>query len=343
MTLFEKIYIFIDDITPEAIGLNRRDKMTHKFIILLTGVALFLIVFFSLSFADTGFYSREELIDNSETCLNCHDDMGQSLSNSAHRLYSKNDLPATFVAGCIGCHDGWKTHIDDPSADNIEVPSKETYTKQAEVCGRCHENPHQAAMATDDPHNRAQVGCLSCHKIHNNVNKSLLADDDDNFCLTCHKGVAGEFHRRSVHPLNSGNIRCIDCHKMGSIEDPMLAVGMDFRCQECHAEKSGPFLYEHKIVYHYSTQGGSCMECHQPHGSPNDRLLNQPGNGICMQCHMIPPKHRTQHDGLGTKLACVECHSEIHGSYSNKYFLDPELGTKLFPDCNQSGCHSFAN
>lgn len=171
----------------------------------------------------------------------------------------------------------------------------------------------------------------------------LVADDRENYCLACHTAVGMEFKRRSVHPLESGNVRCTDCHNLAGIEDPMLAVGLNWRCQECHAERSGPFLYEHPVVNNHLIEGGGCVECHQPHGSPNDRLLNQPNNGVCMQCHAVPAGHRTEHSGLGTKLACVECHNQIHGSYDNRLFLDPELGTKLFPDCYQSGCHNLGN
>jgi len=317
--------------------------MTPKFINLLVGAVVFLALTFSVSFSENPIYNKEELIDNSATCLDCHEDIGRTLAASPHRVYSDNELPVSVVSGCIGCHDGWETHIEDPSAENIGMPSQEPYTEQAEICGRCHVTPHQAAMTTSDPHNRAQVDCLSCHKIHDNSNNALVIDNTDNYCVTCHTAVKSEFSRRSAHPLESGNIKCMDCHNLGSIEDPVLAVGMNFGCQECHAEISGPFLYEHKVVYNHLTVGGSCLECHQPHGSPNDRLLNQPGDAVCKQCHMTPPGHITEHSGLGTKLACVECHSQIHGSFDNSLFLDPELGTKLFPNCNQSGCHSFAN
>ncbi len=319
-----------------------RDEMTSKAINILGYAGLILIVCFSITFSEN-IYNKEELLANSSTCLDCHEDIEEALIASSHRVYSESDLSSPLVSGCIGCHDNWEEHIEDPSSDNIQSPDQSSHSVQAEICGRCHLSPHQTAMATTDPHGRAQIGCLSCHKIHDNPNKALVSDDSDNYCLTCHTAVASEFSRRSAHPLESGNIRCIDCHNLSSLNDPALAIGMDWQCQECHAENSGPFLYEHKALYNHLVEGGSCLECHQPHGSPNDRLLNQPGNAVCMQCHMTPAGHITQHSGLGTKLACVECHSQIHGSYDNNLFLDPNLGTKLFPDCNQSGCHSFAN
>ena len=120
-----------------------------------------------------------------------------------------------------------------------------------------------------------------------------------------------------------------------------MATGLNWKCQGCHSDVAGPYLYEHPVTYQHLVEGVGCTECHSPHGSPNDRLLTQPGNGVCLQCHGTPPGHRTRHSGLGTKLACVDCHSDIHGSYDNNKFLDPMLGTKLFPNCYQSGCHIF--
>jgi DmsE family decaheme c-type cytochrome len=256
-------------------------------------------------------------------------------------LSSDGEIKSPLFVGCINCHDGWKKHLEDPSAETIVNPSGLTSIDQSEVCNRCHQTAHQQAMVTTDPHFRADISCLDCHAVHNNPHKKLVKDDSQNFCLSCHNEVAGEFHRRSNHPLQSANIRCTDCHKIDDIKDPSLAVGHNWNCQSCHSDYAGPFLYEHPVVYDHLVEGGGCVECHQPHGSPNDRLLNQPQNGTCLQCHGTPPGHRTNHSGLGTKLACVDCHSEIHGSYDNKLFLDPDLGNKLFPDCYQSGCHIF--
>ena len=38
-------------------------------------------------------------------------------------------------------------------------------------------------------------------------------------------------------------------------------------CYKCHAEKRGPFLYEHAPVRE------NCLNCHDPHGSANEKLL----------------------------------------------------------------------
>lgn len=284
-------------------------------------------------------YSRQELDEQSATCLDCHEGYETSLAGSAHRLSSGREIKSSIGVGCISCHKGWEKHLEEPSAETIIKLGALSLIDQAEVCGNCHLTPHQQTMVTTDPHTRRNISCFDCHTIHNNPVKNLVKDAGQEFCLTCHTEVASEFHRRSNHPLQSLNISCTDCHSIDNIKSPSLAVGHGWQCQRCHTDYAGPFLYEHPVVYNHLVNGGGCTECHESHGSPNDRLLKQPENGTCLQCHGVPPGHRTRHSGLGARLACVDCHSEIHGSYDNKLFLDPDLGNKLFPDCYQPGCH----
>jgi len=302
-----------------------------------------LVLTFSAALSSPPKINRQQLMEESADCLSCHEDYDVSLAGGAHRLSNEGDMKSSMSVGCTACHDGGDTHMEDPSPENISRPEKMMLIDQAEVCSRCHVSPHQQAMVTTDAHFQADVKCMDCHKVHNNPISMLIRDENQTFCLGCHIDISAEFKRRANHPLESENISCSDCHNLSGIENPTFAVGHDWQCQSCHSDYAGPFLHEHPVTYSHLVEGGGCVECHQPHGSPNDRLLNQPGNGVCLQCHGTPPGHRTNHSGLGAKLACVDCHSEVHGSYDNNLFLDPDLGTKLFPDCYQSGCHTISN
>jgi DmsE family decaheme c-type cytochrome len=284
-------------------------------------------------------YSRGEMISKSAACLDCHQDAADNLKGSTHQLTMVDDKLAKVIVGCIGCHPGWEKHLEDPTKDNIVVPANLSLPKQAEVCSGCHLIDHQATMLTTDPHGRAQLACNVCHTVHGNKARSLVKDDKDDFCGTCHTNVVAQFKSRSAHPLATGNIRCSSCHFPDDRKDPVLARGIDWTCQNCHSEYSGPHAFGHPVTETYSFNGGGCTECHNPHGSPNDRLLAQPGNGVCLQCHGVPPAHRTAHSGMGIKVDCVNCHTDIHGSDDNRMFLDPQLNTKFFADCYQSGCH----
>jgi DmsE family decaheme c-type cytochrome len=85
-------------------------------------------------------------------------------------------------------------------------------------------------------------------------------------------------------------------------------------CYKCHAEKRGPFLFEHMPVRE------NCDNCHDPHGSINEASLKVSRPRLCFECHTIGP-----HGPLGTtgplsdltmSKACTNCHTQIHGSNS---------------------------
>lgn len=285
-------------------------------------------------------YTNLEIIEISNDCLDCHDDKAESIAGSAHQNTPANSA-VPLKTGCIGCHDGWEEHLEEPSVDNIGRPQNYSLSRQSEVCSGCHQSSHQTSMITSDPHGQAGVTCLSCHLIHDNTNENLLTANKQEFCLSCHNAIANEFNQRSAHPYESENIFCTDCHKMDETVKGMLTGGLDRICQNCHPEYAGPYLHEHPVTSAFYIDGGGCVECHQPHGSHNDRLLNQPGQGVCLQCHGMPPAHLTAHSGLGSRSSCVDCHTQIHGSYDNSKFLDLNLGAVLGGDCYQSGCHSI--
>jgi predicted CXXCH cytochrome family protein len=84
------------------------------------------------------------------------------------------------------------------------------------------------------------------------------------------------------------------------------------------------------------TDGGGCIECHDPHGSENDQLLKQPKDRLCQSCHMTPPTHNTAHGGTYAGVDCLSCHSEIHGAISGRKLLSENLGAKFGQSC---WCH----
>lgn len=278
--------------------------------------------------------SAEELIGN-QTCADCHDEMLPTLTGTAHDVATAQ---ASLGLVCASCHTGASVHIEDPSADNIGIPSKMSPGEVTTICTQCHSPHPQLGDAGFDPHFNKDTKCTDCHMVHAGQQK-LRPDDPATICSECHIGVKEMFARRSNHPLSDGAVTCVSCHSFTGTTEPTIGHGASANCYSCHPEQSGPFIYEHPVTISFAVEGEGCTECHDPHGSGNERLLAQKGSAQCLECHGIPPLHRTMHSGLGSKLECVECHTEIHGSNDNAKFLDPDLGSKLFPNCYQSGCH----
>jgi DmsE family decaheme c-type cytochrome len=59
----------------------------------------------------------------------------------------------------------------------------------------------------------------------------------------------------------------------------LKADNLNDLCYTCHAEKRGPYLWEHAPVRE------NCLNCHYPHGSNNDKLLVQTRPFLCSGCH----------------------------------------------------------
>jgi DmsE family decaheme c-type cytochrome len=109
---------------------------------------------------------------------------------------------------------------------------------------------------------------------------------------------------------------CTSCHNPhGTVTQTLLKENsINDTCYTCHAEKRGPFLWEHAPSIE------SCTVCHDAHGSNHERMLKVPKPRQCQQCH-VESRHPTSPYGRDAGSAkfvmgrsCVNCHVNIHGS-----------------------------
>ena len=281
-------------------------------------------------------YAGESQVDD-ETCLACHDGYDTAMNNTAHRLSSSMSAPHAAI-DCGSCHAGAVEHAEDPSEDNVVNPADQIGQDAFNTCTTCH----MAHVGPDDygmePHNDMRLNCASCHRVHDD-NARLLIDEENEFCFQCHSDIEARFHLQSQHPVLSDNLTCLNCHSFAKRQDDHAAYDFQRVCQDCHPEQGGPYLYEHGGVSAFFAEHGGCVECHDPHGSANERLLRQSGNNLCESCHFVP-QHQTAHGSLWKDYSCTSCHTDTHGSFSNGLLLDDNLPAKLGLDCWQSGCHS---
>ena len=135
-------------------------------------------------------------------------------------------------------------------------------------------------------------------------------------CYKCHPRIYGLNALPSHHPIKEGKMVCSDCHDgHGQLEGNLKADRINDLCWKCHAEKQGPFAFEHPPVTE------NCAYCHEPHGTVANSLLRQPATFLCLRCHTGKRRHHGGIDVDGSQINqegfytdCLQCHSQIHGS-----------------------------
>ena len=140
-------------------------------------------------------------------------------------------------------------------------------------------------------------------------------------CKSCHRDKVAKLDRSGHMPVAEGKMECSSCHSVhGAKNSRLLRAGFtpNESCTSCHADKRGPFLWEHAPV------SESCTSCHDPHGSSNERMLVAKQPFLCQRCHVTSRHPPTVYDGFVlnnsqnankiTGRSCTTCHQQIHGS-----------------------------
>jgi len=263
-----------------------------------------------------------------QTCLTCHE--SQNYKGSAHALTSNSRTPAA-THGCESCHGPGRAHAES-GGDTTKIVKIGALSpaKASEQCMTCHDRSAHA-LFSGSQHDQRNVGCLACHSAHAPQGpKQLKAKTEAQVCATCHRNVVNKQNRFNHMPVREGALSCSSCHNAhGSTNTKLLKVGttVDESCTSCHAEKRGPYLWEHAPV------ANACVTCHDPHGSNNDRMLAAKQPYVCQRCHVTSRHPPTVYEGFvlanstnANKIfgrSCTSCHQLIHGSNapSGKAFL----------------------
>lgn len=263
-----------------------------------------------------------------ETCLTCHE--GKDYKGTPHGLKTNASTPAS-KHGCESCHGPGKAHVEgEGDKSKIIRPQTLSASEASEMCTTCHANSKHA-MWSGSQHDQRNVGCVTCHSIHDSKGPSQIkAASEGELCGSCHRNVVNKLNRASHMPVREGKLSCTSCHNPhGSPNVRLLKTGttLNESCTSCHAEKRGPMLWEHAPV------ADSCVNCHDPHGSNNDRMLSAKTPFLCQRCHVTSRHPPTIYEGYLLKnstnankifgRSCVSCHQLVHGSNapSGKAFL----------------------
>jgi DmsE family decaheme c-type cytochrome len=260
----------------------------------------------------------------SEACKDCHEAYYKGFAKSIH---GKKAVPGNPVNrdGCESCHGPGAQHVEKGGGRGVAIfvfgRTVDPKTR-ASKCLSCHEESNHLASWDIGKHKSMGVSCDNCHSMHAGTNKSLKVREPD-LCYSCHKYIRTQQNKQSHHPVKEGRIRCSQCHEVHGTFGPRMvkADSVNDLCYKCHAEKRGPFAFEHPPVQE------NCLNCHEIHGSNHSKLLIRKVPYLCQSCHTAtghPSRPYTNfHSFAGPATAqknkfyarsCLNCHGNVHGS-----------------------------
>lgn len=263
------------------------------------------------------------------TCYRCHWDMREFQQIAGpHQIGGPNGF------NCTTCHDPHGKIREESRTD---------------LCLRCHGQGAPVMAWHTSTHATQGTACTDCHNPHPRTDVARVVNishtqvrrprrmpmsvDEPEVCYKCHPKIYGRNAMPSHHPIKEGKMVCSDCHDAhGQAEGNLKEVSLNLVCYKCHADKQGPFAYEHPPVTE------NCGYCHEPHGTVANNLLRQPTTFVCLRCHSGHRGGPSFHDfgPLPDLVAdsgpfrvpdadrptvqasfytdCTQCHNQIHGS-----------------------------
>ena len=254
-------------------------------------------------------------------CALCHQKTITSfLASDKGKLFALHPRTEAERANCVTCHGTAQDHIDSGGEEKGKLISysrtdRTPIAERNTVCLSCHERTARMFWK-GSAHESRGVGCTNCHTVMTEVSGKahLKKETVTATCAQCHPQRAAQQLRSSHMPLREGKMECSDCHNPhGSPNDKLLtAASTNDVCYRCHAEKRGPFLWEHAPV------AENCANCHDAHGNNHEKMLKTPKPRLCQQCH-DETRHPTSAQQSTTvhyvaNRQCTNCHTTIHGS-----------------------------
>ena len=263
-----------------------------------------------------------------DTCLACHDD-AEVLAVFRTKHAVPTDSRSPFGQGqlqCEACHGPGGAHAsrvrrgqERPPVIEFGSHEETAVDVQNGICLDCHGSDVGFGWH-GGPHDNDEVACADCHVSHVPRDAVLQTSTQAEVCYSCHQLQRNETLKAFSHPLFEGKMDCSGCHSPHGDTTTLQLVRQTLNdtCYQCHAEKRGPYLWEHAPV------SEDCGLCHAPHGSNHPGMLTSRAPLLCQSCHSQSghPSIAYDADGLAAGLpsqfllgqSCLNCHTQIHGS-----------------------------
>lgn len=273
---------------------------------------------------DASPYSRR----GADTCIACHGE-ASTLAIFQTRHAVPTDPRGPFGAGqlqCEACHGPGGNHAgrvrrgeQRPHVIRFGADSETDVLTQNGMCLGCHDGSANFAW-NGSTHDDNQVACADCHEVHNAHDPVRATASQPAVCFDCHQQQRSQSMKPYSHPFDEGKMACNGCHNPHGQAGNTLFVRQTLNdtCFDCHAEKRGPYLWEHAPV------AEDCTNCHNPHGSNHPGMLSLRGPMLCQSCHSQSghPSLARGPEGLPDNTPsqyllgrnCLNCHTQVHGS-----------------------------
>lgn len=253
-----------------------------------------------------------------KVCVDCHPSQHNQIIHESHGQTSDPRAPFA-IESCETCHGPGEKHVSILKGGLVAFTGKYASPVEAQntMCLQCHQGGSLIPWH-DSLHDSAQVACSGCHTMHQ-PSKVMDRATEAEACYQCHQKIRAQSYQMSGHAMREGKLVCSDCHASHGSNGPFMLkqASLNENCYDCHAEKRGPFLWEHYPVTE------DCSLCHRTHGSNHPYLLTRQGSQLCQQCHA-----KIRPDGSG--------HVRIFLDYED---LSDSKRQRLVVGRNCSNCH----
>jgi len=173
--------------------------------------------------------------------------------------------------------------------------------------------------------------CAGCHRAHTATDSGLLMESSYALCMSCHGSTAtgANTNVEDGYYLSSRD----DVYDDGAANTPDYAalLGGGFVNYQGDAVTSihSPYGTETAAWGNGVARGSladlvdalNCASCHDPHGSPNYRIINEEINGVSVYVAQVDEGAAKDYDteqwGAGTSSVCAACHGAYHVTRPN--------------------------